>query len=302
MPKKTVDLGEVQKLLAEGPAGLEKQKKMAGVITDLTESLALTYKRQTPYEIPLPDAENEIRFGIMADTHMGSLYHVPTAVKAFADRCWAEGITTILHAGDVLAGWKVYEGQEFELRPEAKSWPEQKALFVNEMPRIDGMTFVFITGNHDNSFKKLVGLAVGDELGAAREDWKFIGQDVGDVVLTASNGMKFIVRLFHPGGGTAYAISYHPQKIVESMSGGTKPDLVAIGHYHKALYMPQYRNVATIMAGTFERQTPFMVRHSIDAHIGGWIVRANLNERKKLTNRIQAEWIGFFEEENKTCR
>jgi hypothetical protein len=164
------------------------------------------------------------------------------------------------------------------------------------------MTTIFITGNHDNSFKKLVGMVVGDELDAAREDLKFIGQDVGDVDLMThgSNekpGQKFRVRLLHPGGGTAYAVSYHAQKIVESMPGGQKPDLIAIGHYHKAMFMPQYRNVACVLAGTFESQTPFMLQHSIAAHVGGWIITANVGDRKKLTSRVKAEFVSFFEEQ-----
>lgn len=299
MPKKEINLGEIQDLIAEGPAGAAKQKKQAEAIAALTEALMLTYKRQKPYDVPVTSDENEIAFGLIADTHIGSLYFEPDAMRAFYRRCDDEGIKTILHAGDVVAGWRVYKGQEFELRPDAKSWPEQRAAFATEVPSIVGMRTIFITGNHDNSFKKLVGLVVGDEFGIAREDWKFIGQDVGDVILTTPQGQTFTVRLLHPGGGTAYAVSYHAQKIVEAMAGGTKPDLIAIGHYHKAMYMPQYRNVAAILCGTFERQTPFMVQHSIAAHLGGWIVRAYLGDRKKLTNRIQAEWIGFFEEGNK---
>lgn len=302
MPKKEIDLGEIQNLVAEGPAGLEKQKKQAAAINALTESLMMAYKRQKPYDVPVDSDENKIVFGLISDTHIGSLYYEPDAMAAFYNRCHDEGIKTILHAGDVVAGWKVYKGQEFELRPDAKSWPEQKAVWAAEVPRIKGIDTIFITGNHDNSFKKLVGLVVGDEFGAMRPDWKFIGQDVGDVNLTTPQGQTFRVRLLHPGGGTAYAVSYHAQKIVESMAGGTKPDLIGIGHYHKSLYMPQYRNVACILCGTFERQTPFMVQHSLAAHIGGWIITAHLNDRKKLTSRVEAEWIGFFEEENRQCR
>lgn len=301
MPKKIVDLGEIQQLVAEGPAGLEKQRKQAAAINALTESLMMTYKRQKPYEVPGRFPENTIAFGLIGDTHIGSLYFEPDALGAFYARLADEGITTVLHTGDVVAGWRVYKGQEFELRPDAKSWPEQRASFAREVPVKGDIRTIFITGNHDNSFKKLVGLVVGDELGVARPDWKFIGQDVGDVVLRSADGRPFVVRLLHPGGGTAYAVSYHAQKIVESMAGGTKPDLIAIGHYHKAMYMPQYRNVATVLTGTFERQTPFMVQHSIAAHLGGWIVRAFLGDRKKLTTRIEAEWIGFYEEDQK-CR
>lgn len=301
MPKKIIDLGEIQDLVAKGPAGIEKQKRQAAAIAELTESLMTSYKRQRPYEVPIRSDDNSIVFGLIGDTHIGSLYHEPSALAAYYNRCHDEGITTILHAGDVVAGWRVYKGQEFELRPDAKSWPEQRAAFASGVPAIPDMRTIFITGNHDNSFKKLVGLVVGDELGTSRPDWKFIGQDIGDVVLRTKNGIPFTVRLIHPGGGTSYAVSYHAQKIVEAMSGGTKPDLVAIGHFHKSMYMPQYRNVATILTGTFERQTPFMVQHSLAAHLGGWIVRAHMTDRKKLTSRVEAEWIGFYEEDQK-CR
>ena len=162
---------------------------------------------------------------------------------------------------------------------------------------IDGLTTIFIVGNHDASYKKQIGLVVGEELSTARPDWKFIGQDMGDVTLKTKQGQRFTVRLLHPGGGTAYALSYHVQKIIESMAGGQKPDLVGIGHYHKAEWVPAYRNVSAIQTGTFESQTPFMVQRSIAAHVGGWIVEVTLGERKKLTSRIRAEFVGFYEEQ-----
>jgi len=85
--------------------------------------------------------------------------------------------------------------------------------------------------------------------------------------------------------------SYRPQKITESLEGGTKPDMLAIGHYHKAELIPSYRNVAVLQAGTFERQTPFMARQGLAAHVGGWIVEAVVGNGH---NRIKAEFIAFY--------
>lgn len=42
---------------------------------------------------------------------------------------------------------------------------------------------------------------------------------------------------------------------------------------------------------------PFMAQHSLAANVGGWIVSVVLGERKKLTSRVQAEFIGFYEEQ-----
>jgi hypothetical protein len=297
MPKKEIDLSELTKLMAEGPAGQEKLEKQRQAISNLQETLMLMIKRVRPYEIPVVSDENVIQFGLIGDTHIGSLYQRLDALKLFYNRCADEGITDILHVGDVVDGWKVYKGQEFELMPIAKSWPEQRNIFENDVPRINGMRTIFVTGTHDSSFKNLVGLIAGDELQRVRPDWKYIGQDVGTVILKTPGGQKFTVELLHPGGGTAYAVSYHAQKIIESLAGGQKPDLIAIGHYHKALYMPAYRNITCLLAGCFQSQTPYMVRKSLAAHIGGWIVRVTLGKRERLTSRVQAEFISFFEEQ-----
>lgn len=171
-------------------------------------------------------------------------------------------------------------------------------MFAESIPKIDSLQTLFITGNHDASYKKLIGMTVGDELQQIRPDWKYIGADIGSVILKTKSGLRFMIQLIHPGGGiNQYALSYKPQRIIEAISGGQKPDLIAIGHFHKSFYIPAYRNVAALCVGTFQSQTPFMARESIAAHIGGWIVTVTLGERKKLTSRVQAEWVGFYEQE-----
>lgn len=266
-------------------------------IEALEKTLSLMTRRQRPYEVPVAGEGNLLRFAVIGDTQVGSLYQRLDALKAFYAHCEREGIADVLHAGDVIDGWRVYRGQEFELHPNAKSWPEQRDMFVAQAPRIDGITTHFITGNHDASFKNIVGLVAGDELAALRPDWKFVGQEVGLVTLKTKAGQRFAVELLHPGGGTAYAVSYQAQKIIEAIPGGQKPDLIVIGHYHKALYMPAYRNVECILAGCFQSQTPFMTRHSIAANIGGWIIEVTLGERRKLTSRVRAEFVSFYEEQ-----
>ena len=82
------------------------------------------------------------------------------------------------------------------------------------------------------------------------------------------------LRLLHPGKGTAYALSYQPQKWAESISGGDKPSIAALGHYHKIEQL-FYRNIHIFQTGTFEEQTPFMQRKNIAAMLGGWILKVN---------------------------
>jgi hypothetical protein len=296
--KKTLDLSELSRLIAEGPAGREKIERQAKAISELQEALMLMVKRTRPYEIPVRSEANTIRFGIGGDTHIGSLYQRVDALKLFYERCAAEGIEQVLSVGDVVDGWHVYRGHEFELHPNGRSWPEQRDMFAEVVPRIKGLTTAFITGNHDASYKKQIGMIVGDELQRIRPDWKFIGADVGEVVLKADSGLKFKILLVHPGDrGNAYAVSYRLQKFIEAIPGGQKPNMIVLGHYHKALFMPDYRNVAGMLAGCFQSQTPYMAAQASAAQVGGWIVTVTLNERRKLTSRVQAEFVSFYEEQ-----
>jgi UDP-2,3-diacylglucosamine pyrophosphatase LpxH len=292
---KEIDLSKLAELVAEGPAGQDKIKRQAKAINELQEALMLMVKRVRPYEVPVKTKDNTIKFGVIGDTHIGSLYQRTDALKKFYQACGEEGVRHVLHVGDVIDGWHVYKGQEFELHPEGRSWPGQRDMFAQSIPYCPDIETIFISGNHDASYKNVIGMVVGDELQRVRPDFKFVGQDVGDVILKAKDGSSLKIRLVHPGGGTAYAISYRLQKFIEAIPGGEKPDLLLLGHYHKAEMLPSYRNVCGIQAGTFQSQTSFMARQASAAHVGGWIVEATMGERKNLTHRFRAEFISFLE-------
>jgi hypothetical protein len=100
--------------------------------------------------------------------------------------------------------------------------------------------------------------------------------------------------LIHPSGGSSYAISYRSQKIVEQIEGGTKPNMLLIGNYHKAEWMPSYRNVSVCQVGAFQAQTPFMLTKGLAAHVGGWIMQMTPQEEKNLCNIVQTEFIRFY--------
>jgi UDP-2,3-diacylglucosamine pyrophosphatase LpxH len=297
---KEIDLSKLAELVAEGPTGQDKIKRQAKAINELQEALMLMVKRVRPYEVPVKTKDNTIKFGVIGDTHIGSLYQRTDALKLFYKACAEEGVRHVLHVGDVIDGWHVYKGQEFELHPEGRSWPGQRDMFAQAIPYNPDIETIFISGNHDASYKNVIGMVVGDELQRIRPDFKFVGQDVGDVILKARDGSQLKIRLVHPGGGTAYAISYRLQKFIEAIPGGDKPDLLCLGHYHKAEILPSYRNVCGIQAGTFQSQSPFMARQASAAHVGGWIVEATMGKKENLTRRFKAEFLAFFEPDVET--
>ena len=231
-----------------------------------------------------------LKIGVISDTHFGSLYDMPKLTKKVFKRFKDKGVTTVYHAGDVVDGNKMFRGHEFELRDHGMD--EQLARVVNDFPQEDDITTYFITGSHDLSFYKQVGMDIGDLIDTERDDMIYLGRESQDVRIK-DDGAKATIRLVHPGGGTAYALSYHPQKYIESLSGGKKPNIVVFGHYHKAEFIPCYRNVFAIQAGCLEKQTPFMQRKNLAAHIGHWILDFDIDSRG--VNNMNAEFFAHYE-------
>jgi DNA repair exonuclease SbcCD nuclease subunit len=262
-----------------------------GRIHDLTQRIAIEKAKvealaSVQNKISVENCEdNYLKFAITGDRHTGSLYEHNSALKAFYDHCEKEGIKRVYDAGDILDGHKIYKGQEFELRDHGF---EAQLNRLKEAPR--NIETYFITGNHDGSFKSAAGIAVGQAIEAVIPEYHFIGEDQATVQFNTPNG-TFTLGLMHPGGGSSYAISYRPQKIVESLEGGSKPDLLCIGHYHKAEMIPSYRNVCALSTGTFQKQTPFMMKGALAAHVGGWIVEIWVGKSHK---RFRTEFVAFY--------
>jgi hypothetical protein len=80
--------------------------------------------------------------------------------------------------------------------------------------------------------------------------------------------------------------------MADAISGGEKPNIMAIGHYHKAEYL-FYRNIHMFQAGTFCAQTPFMRGKGIAAHMGGWIISVIVAEDGSILSIIP-EFIPFY--------
>jgi predicted phosphodiesterase len=130
------------------------------------------------------------------------------------------------------------------------------------------------------------GVDVGRMLESGLENATKIGDMVADVIL--ANGIRF--RLSHEGS-SAYALSYSGQKRINSLEGGTKPNIIMNGHLHKSMYM-MYRNIHYFEAGSMQRQTPFMAMKGSPAMLGYWVLDLAVNngQLKELTQK----WRPFY--------
>jgi len=224
-----------------------------------------------------------IRFGVVSDTHLGSSYaaldHLQLAYRLFKQ----EGIEVVYHVGDLLDGEKIYRGQEYDLLVHGAE--AQIQYCVEHYPRLKGITTYFILGNHDMSFWKQAGVDVGVRIEQLRDDMKYLGMEHADIKVENENGQAWI-QLVHPRRGTAYSLSYHPQKYIEALPGGRKPNLILWGHNHKAEFL-FYRNVHLIQAGCLQHQTPYMRGKNIAAIMGFWIVGIKVDEKGIIACRPQ---------------
>ena len=217
------------------------------------------------------DGTTTLRFAIIGDTQLGSKYTQLSHLHNFYDLLVQEGIDTVYHTGDMVDGLKMRVGHEYELYE--VSADEMRDDVVKNYPKREGITTYFITGNHDASIYKQVGFDIGQAIANLRPDMKYLGRDCAVVKLTPNCTLE----LRHPWDGTAYALSYKMQKMIEAMESDSKPNILAVGHYHKVEYL-FYRNVHALQTGCFQAQTPFTRGKGISTHMGGWIVTVKVDD------------------------
>lgn len=227
-----------------------------------------------------------VRFGLCGDKHFNSKFVQITHLHTLYDIFEKEGITDVYDAGDIDEGEKMRKGHQYECYNQGAD--DHVAEIAKNHPRRRGLKTKFITGNHDLSLVKQAGMDIGPAIAEKREDLEYLGQSWARINLTPN----CILELRHPEDATAYAISYKPQQMINAMQGGDKPNIMALGHYHKAEYL-FYRNVHAFQVGCGQAQTNFMRNKGIAAMVGGWIVEAEVDQDGTIT-RIKQEFFPFY--------
>lgn len=232
------------------------------------------------------DGNRSITFGLIGDTHLNSKYTQLTYLHQFYDYCYNRGINKVYHTGDIDEGEQMRTGHPYDCYTQGAD--EHVNEIVKNYPMRPGMETHFITGNHDASIYKQCGADIGKMIVFKREDMLYLGRDWAKIELTP----KCILELRHPWDGSAYATSYKPQKMIESMDADSKPNILAIGHYHKLEYL-FHRNVHSFQTGCFQSQTPFTRGKGLSVHIGGWIITVDVDDAGYI-QRIVSEMIPFY--------
>jgi len=246
-------------------------------------------KKYHTKEIDFPD--KHVKFCVFSDAHMGHESYRPDILRKMIKDGTRQGVEFYLNAGDTIEGMSGREGHIYELTHLGAT--QQLNYFAQEFSKFRKTVYsIEAQDSHSGWFRNKgnMGLEIGPELENKSKHYTFLGYDEQN--LTLDNGLK--IRLRHPGGGTAYAISYKLQKYIESIGGGDKPNLLFEGHFHKAIYM-FYRNIHGFDSGTLANQTPFMKKTNTPAHVGYWIIDAYVGKKDKGVERVVNQFIPFYD-------
>ena len=242
------------------------------------------------------DRDGWFTFGALGDTHLCSKYERLDCLNWFYDEAVSRGIRVMLHAGNWIDGEARFNVHDLKVH----GLDAQMRYLAEHYPARPGMTTWAVTGkDHEGWYASRAGVDVGRYAEnamreAGRRDWCDLGYMESYIRLRhAKSGKSSMLSLMHPGGGSAYALSYKPQKIVEAFDGGDKPAVLLIGHYHKASYQLT-RNVHTVQVGCFEDQTPFMRQRNISAHLGGWFVSVQMDPRTGAIIACVPEFRNYY--------
>jgi hypothetical protein len=242
------------------------------------------------------DGSDWVEIGLVADTHLACREARLDALHAQYDLFKSEGISTVLHAGNIVDGYIPKINGDSAL---CTGIDAQAQYCIDHYPARDGIVTHFITGDDHEGWWMKEGFNFGAYLALlanqqGRRDLNYIGHVEADVELRVKGVKgKTMIKVQHPGGGSAYARSYTGQKQVESFQGGEKPAILIQGHYHVANYMND-RNVHVVGLPGFQDQTVFARKKRLRMEVGGAIIRFKVNHEGAVT-RFQIEYNMFFD-------
>lgn len=239
--------------------------------------------------------DNTFVFGVAGDKHIGSKYHRDDVLADLYRRFEEAGVDAVFDTGNWIEGDARFNRHDLV----AHGLHPQVALMAENHPRIEGVTTYAVWGDdHEGWCAQREGVDVGmyaeQVMQAAGHDWRNLGFMEAHVVLrNVHTGAEAMMAVVHPGGGSAYAVSYSIQKIIESLDGGEKPAVGLYGHYHK-LWAGNIRNVWCLQSGTSQDQTPFMRKKKIEAHVGGSLLTMEQDPETGAIIGFMPQMVRYF--------
>jgi predicted phosphodiesterase len=249
------------------------------------------------WSLPLKDrGDGWSVIGAVSDTHLGSKHHRPDVLKTLYRLFETEGVTDVYHAGNWIEGESRLNRHDIAIF----GLDAQVSYMIQEYPAVPGLTTHLIAGDdHEGWYQQREQISIGKHLeekaaASGRNDLHFIGYVEADIYLKTPLGASCKMRVMHGGGGSTYAISYPPQKAIESFQPGEKPDILVLGHHHKLFYS-YIRGVHVVEPGCTADQSIFMRKRHIEAHVGGSLLYIRQNTGKGFVTDFVPRFKTFYD-------
>ena len=237
--------------------------------------------------------DNTFLFGAAGDLHAASKHCRWDVRNELYQTFIEEGAQCNFDSGNWIDGEANFNRYDIEVH----GLDGQCKLLAERHPK--GLkTFAIWGDDHEGWYVQREGVDVGRYCESIMRqhghDWTDLGFMEAHVILrNANSGKTASLAVVHPGGGSAYALSYSIQKIIESYEGGEKPAVGLYGHYHK-IWAGIIRNVFALQTGTQQDQTPFMRKKRLEAHVGGVLVKLRQDPATGAIVSMQPEMMRWF--------
>ncbi|MBL8644022.1 MAG: hypothetical protein JNK21_08805 [Rhodospirillaceae bacterium] len=242
------------------------------------------------------DAKHWLKFGVVADAHLGSKYSRLDVLESLYDHFEAEGVKVVFNLGNWIDGEAKFNKHELLVH----GMDAQMRYLAKYYPQRDGITTYAVTGDdHEGWYAQREGINVGQYAEnkfkeAGRSDWVDMGYMTAYAeIVNAKTGIRSIIEVTHPGGGSAYADSYAVQKAIEAMEGGEKPAIWLGGHYHKMICVA-YRNVWAFLCGCTKDLDTFGRKKKLRYVIGGAICEAQQDPNTGAVPRFRVDQFQYY--------
>jgi hypothetical protein len=238
--------------------------------------------------------DNTFVFGAFGDLHAASKYTRWDVREDLIRRAERAKAQAIFDTGNWIDGEAKFNKYDLEV----VGMDAQCSLLARRHPKTKLPIYAVAGDDHEGWYAQREGVDIGRYaqhiMRAAGHNWTDLGYMEAHVRLVNANTRKSaILAVVHPGGGSAYALSYRPQKIIESYEGGEKPAVALYGHYHK-IDAGNVRNVWYAQTGCAQDQTPFMRKKSLEAHVGGLIITLEQDPRTGAILGFDPKMLRYF--------
>lgn len=226
------------------------------------------------------------RIMVMTDAHFGGRQAQSWFVLQALREAEKRNCDVVLNVGDTFDGApKMHAGFEYEL---GLTKMDHQVDFAAEVFGTLQVPMVMIGGNHCASFFKSAGVDPCRVLAERCKPVHYIGPIQGWIA--GPNDDPNFIRMFHPGDGCSYALSYKDQKTAEYLvlqNDRVPTGFHFTGHYHKYNKMQGPNGAYYFLAPASCGQTDFMKAKRLINSSGVLFLEFSLDAHGRVDRMIE---------------